>query len=624
MSPRFLSKSAALRRTRRPILLFLMPLLFQAPTNASQVTFTYTGMMTTARSGPTATLLNNGKVLVVGGTSDLNTLLASAELYDPATGTFSATGSMSTARSLQTATLLPSGKVLVCGGVLAANGSGTEASAELYDPATGTFSPTGNLITPRSNHTATLLPNGKVLIAGGANGSVALNSAELYDPSTGVFTATGSMNQEHVAHTATLLNNGKVLIAGGYNAGWVTTATAELYDPTMGLFTLTGNMTAAVAFHTATLLNDSTVLIAGGMSEPYQGPFPWTTSAELYDPSRSVFTPTGSLNTSRANAAAVLMGTGEVLIMGGSNEFNSMATTELYDSTTHGFTVTGSMESPRSFAAATVLPNQQVLIIGGTYPVSSTTELGTISPGPAPSCTASTVKIDSSLSKGVVSASIDQTGACQYILTIQNNKHFWTNFEITTHGSASMTPLAPAEDVNLYATYHILPPMGSVSYTLSVSKPLDFVSILCDPSVDDGPNAYTANAIQGILTLVSFYIPLIDSTPSLIIENYQAILEAFAKMPDLQAAYSALASNPIQFLTAVNSLGKFAFNVAEVDSLGSLIVMLEVNIGQDVINEALSKILKPWTLLSVYVNSFGNIWSALSGYTAGSVSLTAQ
>jgi hypothetical protein len=189
-----------------------------------------------------------------------------------------------------------------------------------------------------------------------------------------------------------------------------------------------------------------------------------------------------------------------------------------------------------------------------------------------------------------------------------------------------VSALASPGDVNLYAKYGILPPSGSTSYTLTVSKPGDFVSILADPSVEGGPNAYYANSVQGILNLLALAgVPAIDSTPSLIINNYQTIVEAFAQMPDLQKAFKALFSNPPQLGGFASNLAAALFSISEVKTFGTLIVTLEVNVGSQVIQTTLGEIFgRPWELLNSYAASFGNIWTALFRYTAGSISITAQ
>ena len=357
------SSRAFLRRAGILALLCASLTTFAKSVLAQGGTFVPTSNLNTARSYQTATVLNDGRVLIAGGGCS-SSVLASAELYDPTTGTFTDTGSMNTARCLHTATLLNDGSVLIAGGQ---NGSTIAlASAELYDPTTGTFTSTGSLNTARSYQTATLLNNGKVLLAGGqgiCQPCGQLGSAELYDPTTGTFAPTGDMNTARLLHTATLLNNGIVLVAGGY-LGPGPVATAELYDPTSGTFTPTANMNYVRGGHTASLLNNGTVLIAGGYGSsgnPAAGPL---VSAELYNPAMGVFSLTGSLNVARTSHTASLLNNGTVLIAGGAGS-TQLASAELYIPTTGMFSLTGSLNTARTAHTASLLNNGTVLIAGG-------------------------------------------------------------------------------------------------------------------------------------------------------------------------------------------------------------------------------------------------------------------
>ena len=339
-------------------LLLAVPLLLGAVASAQGAPFTFdtTASLNTARNFHTATLLPNGKLLVAGGVGTSG-VLTSAELYDPASGSWTATGSLNTARYQHTATLLPNGKVLVAGGY---NGSAL-TSAELYDPASGTWTATGSLNTARVAHTATLLPNGKVLVAGGANGSF-LTSAELYDPAAnggaGAWTATNSLNTARVAHTATLLPNGKVLVAGGFGTSSYLTS-AELYDPASGSWTATGSLNTARENHTATLLPNGNVLVAGGANNNF------LTSAELYDPASGTWAATSGLNTARDIHTATLLPNGKVLVAGGVGTSSALTSAELYDPASGSWTATGSLNTARYNHTATLLPNGKVLVAGG-------------------------------------------------------------------------------------------------------------------------------------------------------------------------------------------------------------------------------------------------------------------
>ncbi|MEX0630167.1 MAG: kelch repeat-containing protein [Chloroflexota bacterium] len=270
-------------------------------------------MIEFSRSDYTATLLRDGKVLVAGG---YPSPLASAELYDPSTGSWTATGRLVTARDLHTATLLPDGKVLVTGGIDSTVSVGhAVAAAELYDPASGTWIPTGNMVQARVYDTATLLLDGRVLVAGGSSSGTlgeALASAELYDPASGTWTASGNMNAGRSGHTATLLPDGTVLVVGGSNGSGLL-APAELYDPSSGSWTATGAMVEPRYGHTATLLANSKVLVVGGSAGQDA-----LASAELYDPLSGSWTAIGSMTAGRSGHTATLLADGTVLVAGGS------------------------------------------------------------------------------------------------------------------------------------------------------------------------------------------------------------------------------------------------------------------------------------------------------------------
>jgi hypothetical protein len=333
-------------------------------------TFTATGKMTTSRFFHTATLLTDGRVLIAGGdpvTPGLFKTQSSAEFYDPRAGTFTATGDMTMPRSGHTATLLPDGRVLITGGgVTSAQGAFGDpsfASAELYDPGAGTFSPTGDMTTARFGSTATLLNNGKVLIAGGIQRDPGpwnvriLASAELYDPSTGTFTATGDMTAEW-ADTATLLPNSRVLITRGNPDGPPPfLSSADLYDPSTGTFTSAGYTIVNHTGPSATPLMNGKVLIAGGDIGDGEGS---TSVAELYDPTTGAFSSTGNMTTGREQGTATLLPNGMVLFAGPGTS------AELYNSTTGSFSSTGSMTTPRLLHTATLLHDGTVLVSGGS------------------------------------------------------------------------------------------------------------------------------------------------------------------------------------------------------------------------------------------------------------------
>jgi hypothetical protein len=320
--------------------------------------------MLTGRAAHAATLLPDGKVLITGGFGQGdNGYTDTAELYDPATGTFVFTGKMTVKRCCHTATLLPDGRVLVAGGF---NGSYL-SSAEIYDPASGQFTPTGPLTAARMDHVAALLDNGKVLLAGGVGtGWTFLASTELYDPATGAFAPTGGMAVARESHTITELQDGRVLITGGHQgrqSAIIIYDSAEIYDPAAGVFTPTGHMTVRRHKHDAVLLSDGRVLISGGSDErDDQGAY---TSAESYDPLTGLFSVTGNMPTVRYKhiGTSLLLKNGKVLIAGGARH------AVVYDSPSNTFSIVpgdmGTATLSRLFSTATLLQNGSVLITGG-------------------------------------------------------------------------------------------------------------------------------------------------------------------------------------------------------------------------------------------------------------------
>lgn len=311
----------------------------------------------TARTSHTATLLSDGRVLVVGGFGDDDDH-ASAEVWDPGTGTFSPTGPMGRSRYFHTATLVSDGRVLVTGG---SDDDVALDTVEVWDPTTGTFSAMESMHAARTLHTATALTDGRVLIVGGFGG---IRSAELWDPATGSFVPAGALAEGRAWHTATLLSDGTVLVAGG-------PALTEVWDPAMGAFDGAGSLHDPRWWGTATLLPDRRVLVVGGGDGAVFaiGPAPLA-SVETWDPSTREVTVAGSLAIARRHHTATPLPNGRVLIAGGTIASTGglpdpTTSSELWTTDAPSPTAGAELTEPRGGHTATLLPDGRVLLVGG-------------------------------------------------------------------------------------------------------------------------------------------------------------------------------------------------------------------------------------------------------------------
>ena len=351
----------------RLFVLLAFTTLSAAPTATAQSpgTFAGTGEMSAARSQHTATLLFDGQVLIAGGSATASlgsptTIFRSAEVYDPSAGTFRVAGTMATARRMHTATLLPDNRVLIVGGY---GDGGALASAELFEPASGTFSATGSLRSARGGHTAILLSTGAVLVIGGYGWRAYpdIAPAEIYDPVSGEFRAAGAYVGRggcDFCAPAVLLHDGTVLFAGQ--------SPSQLYDPQSDSFTANGLLSFEPSG--AVVLTNGEVLFAGG------APLGRVASAELYKPATRAYARTGDMASRRVSHTLTPLPDGSALAAGGETDScsgntcyfaGSLASAELYDPSAGTFSATGSMAIARGGHTATLLGDGRVLITGG-------------------------------------------------------------------------------------------------------------------------------------------------------------------------------------------------------------------------------------------------------------------
>jgi large repetitive protein len=337
------------------------PLPSPTPTRPYSGQWSPVGPMTVHRGLHTATLLSDGRVLIAGGYAALNVDIATAEVFDPTTNTFSATGSLNTARHGHSATLLADGRVLVIAGY--GNGDWL-SSAEIYDPATGTWSVTQPIFAHGVSHTATLLKDGRVLVMGGATKSGSAgpdDRVEIFDPQTNQWQpAAPHMNTEG-GHTATLLADGRVLIAGG-------NTDPAIYDPVSDTWQPAGELPRARAQAQAVRLQDGRVLLIGGVRPAQPGTI--FDGVKVYDPAGNAWGQAASLAQARYIHTATLLPDGRVIVVGGWKSYDGyedalLDSAEVYDGTTDTWTLLAPLSIGRVYHTATLLPDGRVLVTGG-------------------------------------------------------------------------------------------------------------------------------------------------------------------------------------------------------------------------------------------------------------------
>ncbi len=319
------------------------------------------GTLTIQRAAHTAALLADGKVLIVGGCTlascELDEAATTAEVFDPATSTFAPTGALAVQRVGHTATSLPDGRVLIAGGW---RKGALNDSVESYDPAIGVFSVVGKLVTARGGHTAVPLGDGHVLFVGGSGASGPLASAEVFDARSGIARPVGDMATPRAGPVAVRLADGRVLVLGGERGRNRVLASAEIFDPITNTFTRIGDMSLVRYKHAAIRLRDGRVLVVGGSDgADFRGRY---ASAELFDPTTGRFSPTGQMALQRFKLGdtLALLPDATVLVAGG-GEYP-----EVYDPATgHFLPVVGTLGTAWSFATATALADGRVLIVGG-------------------------------------------------------------------------------------------------------------------------------------------------------------------------------------------------------------------------------------------------------------------
>lgn len=344
-----------------------VPACVRAPSPGFESPWRGTGDIKDARAKHTATLLDDGRVLVTGGIGDSLAAIGTVEAFNPASSTWAKLSSMATPRSGHTATLLPSGQVLVAGGANEGDGL-TFDSAEVFTGAAWQ-QPTSAMSSPRFLHTATLLVDGDVLVAGGfsdTNGTVT-DTADTFSPAAAAFTGTAVMRELRAGHTATLLEDGTVLLTGGQiDETSEALLTTERYDPDANTWTDAAPMLDARTLHTATRLSNDQVLVAGGAKGTATGLGDAIDTAEIYDRTTDTWTCARKMNIARYLHTATLLTDGRVIVVGGNTPQGTTAPAEIYDPSTNTWTVTTVPQNlPRAGHTATMAQSDELIIVGG-------------------------------------------------------------------------------------------------------------------------------------------------------------------------------------------------------------------------------------------------------------------
>jgi N-acetylneuraminic acid mutarotase len=322
--------------------------------------------MNLGRAYNTPVLLHNGKVLVAGGRTSTGQQTASAEIYDPSADTWTLVASMANARENPATVVLPNGKVLVAGGYAIVGGAGSDSIlAEIYDPSTDTWNAAASLQSPHTAPAAAiLLPNGKVLVAGGSSSGALVGSTELYDPTSNSWVSVGSIATPRRYNGGGLLGNGTVIIVGGVDAGNAALSSAEIFDLSIGAWASAAAMSTPRDGFQSSVLANGRILVIGGMYDT--NPSNYLGSCETYDPAMNVWNFTDALITPRSWASSVLLNNGKVLVAGGWIVAQYLPNGELYDPATGTWSAAGTMNLANQITSMVALPNGAAVVIEGT------------------------------------------------------------------------------------------------------------------------------------------------------------------------------------------------------------------------------------------------------------------